>query len=103
MAAALKDDFSNATEMADYLANKGLPFRQAHQVVGKLVHYGMEHHLPLQEMRLEQLQKFEPKIEADVYSILSPKKAVKRRISLGATGFTRVSEQIKRAQEKLFH
>ena len=103
MAAALKDDFSNATEMADYLANKGLPFRQAHQVVGKLVHYGMEHHLPLQEMRLEQLQKFEPKIEADVYSILSPEKAVKRRISLGSTGFTRVSEQIKRAQEKLFN
>ncbi|HIW88722.1 MAG TPA: argininosuccinate lyase [Candidatus Ligilactobacillus excrementipullorum] len=101
MAAALQDDFSNATELADYLAAQGLPFRQAHQVVGKLVHYGMAHNLPLQEMSLEQLQQFAPEIKADVYEVLAPKQAVARRMSLGGTGFEQVREQIKRAQAKL--
>lgn len=102
MAAGLKDDFSNATELADYLVNKGLTFRQAHQVVGNLVHYGIKHQMPLQEMKLDFLQKFEPKIMNDVYSVLNPKKAVERRVSFGSTGFAQVNEQVQHAKDKLF-
>ncbi|HJG83827.1 MAG TPA: argininosuccinate lyase [Weissella thailandensis] len=101
LAAALQDDFSNATELADYLADKGLPFRQAHQVVGKLVHYGIANNLPLQKMSLTQLQEFEPLIADDVYDVLDPENAVARRISLGSTGFEQVKYQIKKAQKKL--
>lgn len=102
MAAALEDDFSNATELADYLAKKGLPFRQAHQIVGQLVHFGMENNLPLQKMELEQLQKFSSEIQEDVYTILDPKNAVARRISLGSTGFEQVQYQIDKAKQYLF-
>src|SRR5699024_8971311 len=101
LAASLQDDFSNATELADYLADKGLPFRQAHQVVGKLVHYGIANNLPLQKMLLTQLQEFEPLIADDVYDVLDPENAVARRISLGSTGFEQVKYQIKKAQKKL--
>ena len=101
LAASLQDDFSNATELADYLADKGLPFRQAHQVVGKLVHYGIANNLPLQKMPLTQLQEFEPLIADDVYDVLDPENAVARRISLGSTGFEQVKYQIKKAQKKL--
>lgn len=101
LAASLQDDFSNATELADYLADKGLPFRQAHQVVGKLVHYGIANNLPLQKMSLTQLQEFEPLIADDVYDLLDPENAVARRISLGSTGFEQVKYQIKKAQKKL--
>lgn len=101
LAASLQDDFSNATELADYLADKGLPFRQAHQVVGKLVHYGIANNLPLQKMSLTQLQEFEPLIADDVYDVLDPENAVARRISLGSTGFEQVKYQIKKAQKKL--
>ncbi|KAA8456006.1 argininosuccinate lyase [Weissella paramesenteroides] len=99
--ASLKDDFSNATELADYLADKGLPFRQAHQVVGKLVHYGIANNVPLQKMSLTQLQEFEPLIADDVYDVLDPENAVARRISLGSTGFDQVKYQIKQAKETL--
>lgn len=101
LAASLQDDFSNATELADYLADKGLPFRQAHQVVGKLVHYGIANNLPLQKMSLTQFQEFEPLIADDVYDVLDPENAVARRISLGSTGFEQVKYQIKKAQKKL--
>ncbi|GBG94387.1 argininosuccinate lyase [Ligilactobacillus salitolerans] len=101
MAASLTDDFSNATELADYLAAKGVPFRQAHAIVGQLVHYGMENHLPLQEMPLELLQKAAPQIKADVYADLAPENAVARRVSLGSTGFEQVRFQIQQAQQKL--
>ena len=101
LAASLQDDFSNATELADYLADKGLPFRQAHQVVGKLVHYGIANNLPLQKMSLTQLQEFESLIADDVYDVLDPENVVARRISLGSTGFEQVKYQIKKAQKKL--
>ena len=102
MAASLEDDFSNATELADYLAKKGLPFRQAHQIVGQLVHFGMENNLPLQKMELGQLQKFSSEIQEDVYTVLDPKNVVAQRISLGSTGFEQVQYQIDKAKQYLF-
>ncbi len=101
MRAALTDDFSNATELADYLAGKGVPFREAHKIVGKLVHFGLEHHLPFQKMEISQLRKFAPQINSDVYDVLSPEKAVARRTSLGGTGFAQVRQQIEQAKHNL--
>lgn len=100
MAASTQNDFSNATELADYLASKGLPFRQAHEIVGKLVLHGVQTQTNLQDMNLADLQAASALIEADVYDVLQPLTAVNRRTSLGGTA---VAEVIQQAQyyEKL--
>ena len=98
MKKAVTHDFSNATELADYLATKGLPFRQAHAVVGQLVLAGLQSHTALQEMSLDDLQAASPLIEADIYQVLDPVNAVARRQSLGGTSFDSVRVQIKQAK-----
>ena len=99
MAHALDNDFSNATELADYLAKHGIPFRKAHEIAGKLVLTGIKEHQNLQDMPLESLQQAEPTIKDDVYAALSPKNAVLRRNSYGATGFEQVKQQIAQAKQ----
>ncbi|KRL83339.1 argininosuccinate lyase [Ligilactobacillus apodemi] len=99
MAHALDNDFSNATELADYLAKQGIPFRKAHEIAGKLVLTGIKEHQNLQDMPLESLQQAEPTIKDDVYAALSPKNAVLRRNSYGATGFEQVKQQIAQAKQ----
>lgn len=101
MAAATKNDFSNATELADYLATKGIPFRQAHAIVGNLVYEGLQSGKNLQDISLADYQKIDPRIEKDVYQVLDPKVAVQRRTSLGGTGFDQVKAQIKQAHAEL--
>ncbi|WP_127849548.1 argininosuccinate lyase [Lacticaseibacillus hulanensis] len=101
MLAAVQNDFSNATELADYLATKGMPFRQAHAVVGHLVLTGIKTHTALQNMPLEQLQAASDLIEQDVYTDLDPYEAVVRRTSFGGTGFDSVKQQIKTAKQQL--
>ena len=99
MAHALDNDFSNATELADYLAKQGIPFRKAHEIAGKLVLTGIKEHQNLQDMPLKSLQQAEPTIKDDVYAALSPKNAVLRRNSYGATGFEQVKQQIAQAKQ----
>lgn len=101
MEAAVQNDFSNATELADYLASKGLPFRQAHAVVGQLVLKGIQEHTALQNMPLAELQAASPLIEADVYHDLDPRVAVERRTSFGGTAFSSVKAQIKLGKQLL--
>jgi len=101
MAAATTNDFSNATELADYLASKGIPFREAHAIVGKLVLEGLKTNRPLQDIPLSEYQEISPLIEEDVYHDLDPKVAVERRRSLGGTGFDQINLEIKRAQQQL--
>lgn len=98
---ATENDFSNATELADYLAAKGVPFREAHGIVGQLVLKGIETHQNLQDMSLEDLKKASPKIDEDVYHDLKSEVAVQRRHSLGGTGFDQVRLQIKNAKNEL--
>ncbi|QHB51777.1 argininosuccinate lyase [Lentilactobacillus hilgardii] len=98
---ATENDFSNATELADYLAAKGVPFREAHGIVGQLVLKGLQTHKNLQDMSLEELKEASPKIEADVYHDLKSEVAVERRHSLGGTGFDQVRIQIKNAKQEL--
>lgn len=98
---ATENDFSNATELADYLATKGIPFREAHGIVGQLVLKGLQNHQNLQDISLDEYQKISPLIDKDVYEVLKPEVAVERRNSLGGTGFASVKKQIQIAKEEL--
>lgn len=98
---ATHNDFSNATELADYLASKGIPFRKAHEIVGELVLKGLKTGTNLVDIPLEEYKKINPKIEKDVYVCLQPKVAVERRSSLGGTGFDQVKSQIRNAKKIL--
>ncbi|MGM0867278.1 MAG: argininosuccinate lyase [Bacillota bacterium] len=101
MEEAVGNDFSNATELADYLATKGIPFRQAHEIVGKLVLYCIEKGCYLKDVTLEEYGEFSSLIEEDIYSILTPYSAVERRKSYGGTGFEQVKEQIEKGKTHL--
>lgn len=101
MAHATHNDFSNATELADYLATKGIPFRQAHEIVGELVLKGLKTGVNLSDLPLDQYQQINPQIDESVYEVLKPTVAVKRRNSLGGTGFDQVKMQIKQAKQLL--
>ncbi|MGM9907623.1 argininosuccinate lyase [Limosilactobacillus sp.] len=96
---ATHHDFSNATELADYLATKGIPFRKAHEIVGELVLKGLKTGTNLADIPLDQYQQINPKITADVYEVLKPHVAVARRHSLGGTGFDQVEKQLAAARK----
>lgn len=89
----LESDFSNATDMADYLAKKGLPFRQAHAVVGNAVHYCIEHHKVLLDLSMEEFKAMSPLFEEDIKEALSIENCVKNRESYGGTGPKSVERQ----------
>ncbi|EHI75935.1 argininosuccinate lyase [Streptococcus sp. oral taxon 058 str. F0407] len=101
MQQSTENDFSNATELADYLAEKGLPFREAHEIVGKLVLDSIKHGKNIQDWDLKELQVYNPLIEEDIYIYLRPETAVQRRNSLGGTGFEQVKYQIEQAKKEL--
>lgn len=101
MEEAVGTDFSNATELADYLAAKGMPFRKAHEVVGKLVLHCIEQGYYLKDVTLATYQQHSELIESDIYDIIAPSAAVKRRNSYGGTGFEQVKIQIEKAKGAL--
>ena len=96
-----KKGYTTATDLADYLVNKGLPFRDAHEVVGKSVSYGIEHQKDLAELSLEELQVFDDRIENDVFDILSLEGSLAARDHLGATSPNQVKQAIKTARASL--
>ena len=101
MAESTQKDFSNATELADYLASKGMPFRQAHEIVGKLILECSKNGHYLQDVPLERYQTISDLIEEDVYETLKSHTAIERRHSLGGTGFEQVKWQIAEAKKAL--
>lgn len=101
MAQSTEKDFSNATELADYLASKGLPFRQAHEIVGKLVLECSKAGYYLQDVPLERYQEISSIIGPDIYTALESQTAVSQRNSLGGTGFESIRWQIQQAKEQL--
>lgn len=103
MSKSTTQDFSNATELADYLAAKGLPFREAHAIVGRLVLECSKKGIFLQDIPLEDYQAQSDLIGDDVYQVLDSRNAVARRQSLGGTGFDQVLWQIQKAKESVFH
>ncbi|MGX7195346.1 argininosuccinate lyase [Enterococcus olivae] len=101
MLESTEKDFSNATELADYLATKGIPFREAHEIVGKLVLSCIQNGNYLQDIPLKEYQEIVPVVEEDLYDKLSSYTAVKNRHSLGGTGFDQVKHQIEQAKKAL--
>ncbi len=95
MHAALDTDML-ATDLADYLVCKGLPFRQAHEIVGKAVHLAKERHIGLEQLSLDEWRQVGP-FEEDVFTIFEPRKAVERRCAFGGTAPVAVQEQIEHA------
>jgi argininosuccinate lyase len=93
--------FLNATDMADYLVNKGLTFRDAHRCVGEVVRHAMDKDKELQELSLNELKKFSQTFEKDVFEILKIEQVINRRVSAGGTAKKNVVEAIKAAQETL--
>ncbi|MCK1226479.1 argininosuccinate lyase [Streptococcus uberis] len=98
---ATQKDFSNATELADYLANKDMPFRQAHEIVGQLVLQASKEGIYLQDIPIKDFKALSPLIEEDIYDTLTSRAAVERRTSIGGTGFNQVSSQIALARKDL--
>ena len=93
--------YSNATDLADYLAKKGLPFREAHEVVGKLVALGIKQEKDLQDLSLSEMQGVSELIQEDVYELLKLESVVNARNSYGGTGLEQVKRQIALAKEAL--
>ena len=98
---AAKTGFSTATDLADYLVCKGLAFRDAHEIVGLAVRYGVENKLDLSEMSLKQLQSFSDKIEQDVFDVLTLEGSVAARNHIGGTAPAQVRKAIERARQFL--
>lgn len=98
MEKATKNDFSNATELADYLSDKGMPFREAHEVVGKLVLYCVNKNCYLQDLNIKELKEASSLFEDDIYHVLNPRTAVERRNSAGGTGFKQIKQAIEKAK-----
>ena len=83
MEAAALGGFTNATDLADYLVKKGLPFRETHAISGKLVHYCIENGISLLDVSLDKLKEFSPAFEDDVYDAISLKTCVEGRSLIG--------------------
>ncbi|MBP2637357.1 MAG: argH 1 [Firmicutes bacterium] len=94
MRQALKTDFSNATDMADYLVKKGLPFRQAHEVAGKCVAYCLTEQKTLTDLSLQELKEFSPLFEDDILEAISIETCVAARNSLGGTSPAQVGQTL---------
>ncbi|TDF93471.1 argininosuccinate lyase [Paenibacillus piri] len=98
MRQAVNQDFSNATDIADYLVNKGLPFRQAHEVIGKTVLYCIQNQKFLLDLELEEFHQFSKLFEQDIYAVLQPEQVVNARNVYGGTATNQVGEAIGRAE-----
>lgn len=101
MRRAVAEDFSNATDLADYLVKKGMPFRQAHAVSGKAVHYCIEQGKWLADMSMEEFQKLSDLFAEDIYEAISPETCVKNRNSYGGTSYQQVEMQLQLADKLL--
>lgn len=98
MAQAALGGFMAATDVADYLVGKGMPFRQAHEVVGSLVLFAEKLGKTLQELSLEEYTSMNELFGADVFDAISPQAIVSKRMTIGGTGHKRVAEQLQGAQ-----
>ena len=99
---AVSSDFSNATDVADYLVAKQIPFREAYQLVGRIVKTSLEEGILLKDIPLERWKSFHKHFEEDIYEKLLPSSVVESRLSAGGTGFERVQEQLLFWRKKLF-
>ncbi len=101
LARGLGGGYMTATDLADYLVRKNIPFRQAHAIVGRTVAFCISKGKELTELKLPELKKFSEVIEADVFKVLSIEGSVASRVSLGGTSGKMVAKALKRAEKAL--
>jgi len=101
MAAAARGGFTNATDLADYLVRKGVPFREAHAVVGRVVLYCLEKGKDLESLTLDEYRAFSPAVGEDVYDAVSLETALRQRRLRGGPAPETVRQAIARARERL--
>ena len=101
MYAASKKGFINATDLADYLTKRGVPFRTAYKIVGTVVGKCVKAGITLDEVPLSEYKKYSEKFDDDLYSEISLETCIKKRISRGSTGYESVAEQIAYVEEQL--
>jgi argininosuccinate lyase len=95
MRRAASEGFGTATDMADYLAAKGLPFREAHEIVGRIVRHCLDQQRSLDDLSLEKLQTFSPLFDRDVYAAIALEASVDRRQVRGGPARAVVAERLK--------
>ena len=93
------DGYATATDLAEYLVKKGIPFRKAHEITGKIVLYCSTKKKSLEELALKEFHSFSGFIKKDVYSCLTPEGSVKNKRSPGSTSPVEVKRQIKRLKK----
>ncbi len=101
MEASAKNGFTNATDAADYLVGKGVPFRDAHGIIGQLVLYCIEKKIALEDMRLEEFKAVSPVFEEDIYDAISMKTCVEKRMTMGAPSREAVEKVISIYRQRL--
>ena len=99
---SVENDFSNATDLADYLVGKEVPFRTAYQVVGEIVKYCLGRKILFKNLKIDEFKKFHSEFDEDVFINLEPFNVVKSRNSEGGTGFVQVEKEINNWEKKLF-
>ena len=98
---AVAEDYSNATDIADYLVTKGLPFRDAHAVIGQIVLYAIQQNKFLLDLTMDEYKKFSELFEEDIYNVLAPIHVVNARQSAGGTATDQVKKQLELAKKQL--
>ncbi len=101
LAEAVAEDFSNATDVADYLATRGIPFREAYNLVGKVVRTCLEAGKLLKDLTLEEWKELHPQFQEDIYEAIAPRQVVSARNSYGGTGFEQVKQALENARQRL--
>lgn len=102
MEQSARHGFTNATDAADYLVNKGVPFRDAHGIVGQLVLYGIAHHKALDDFTLAEFRAVSPVFDEDIYDAISLNTCVEKRNTTGAPGQKAMAEEIAEAKAYLY-
>jgi argininosuccinate lyase len=102
LAEAVNEDFSNATDVADYLVTKQVPFREAYGMVGQVVKTCLQANKLLKDLTLAEWQAIHPAFEQDIYDAIKPRQVVAARNSYGGTGFNQVRKAIDRSEQILF-
>ena len=98
---AVASDYANATDVADYLVARGVPFREAYQLVGGLVKQCLRDRVLLRELPLERWQQLHPAFDSDIHAAIAPRQVVAARTSEGGTAFSQVRQQLERARQRL--
>ncbi|HHX11451.1 MAG TPA: argininosuccinate lyase [Clostridiales bacterium] len=94
MANSAKNGFTNATDAADYLVQKGIPFRDAHGIIGQIVLYCIDKNISLEDMKLEEYKEYSPVFDADIYNTISLESCVNKRNTIGAPGLEAINKVI---------